>query len=107
MAHPLGEYGLQAVVVGAAIHQIEADHAPSREGPVDESSVRIPRVEIQRQTRRRIEQDVYVVLDTMLVARAREHVVGLERHVVPELPCHADGALPAVPDFRQLPRGRS
>ena len=43
----------------------------------------------------------------MLVARTRKHVVGLERHVAPELPCHADGALPAVRDFRQLPRGRS
>ena len=42
----------------------------------------------------------------MLVATAGEYVIGLEGHVAPELPLHANGGLPAVPDFRQLPRRR-
>ena len=36
--------------------------------------------------------DIHVVLDAMLVAAAGKDVVGVERHVAPELPLHPDRA---------------
>src|SRR5262249_39713414 len=98
MAQTLGEYGLKAVVVGPSNHSVHAHDAPARiweKGAIGDRIGHAGRL---------IEADVRVVLDTVLVSAASEHVVGLDGHVARELPLHPDGGLDTVGDVRKLGR---
>src|SRR5437762_9986867 len=96
MAEALGQHRLQAVVVRPAGEHLLADDAPRW--------IRARRAigEWIRYAGRRVERDVRVVLQHLLVAAARVDVIRLDRHVGGELTLEADRGLPVVREMRVL-----
>ena len=97
---PLGEVRLQSVIVGSARHRKHPDHAVERERSTAGVRVRIGNA------CRRVEGEVDIVLDRLLVAALRVHVVGFDRHVLGQLARDADRALPTVRHVRVRRRRR-